>query len=168
MKGSCRFILAEEPEPGGKPIAQQIFLDLVSIFAFRVFGRFSARGDNRHYKSKNKASNFFDPCRCPKGLLSSVFGQRSLSALVGSMCLCRGAKKKPERPRTCAEPIQKAPTHLVLFSDLFLLFFIFRRFSAAVEFKNTKGLGKKSMSKMFYKTNEKYSIFPCRFFFCIC
>jgi hypothetical protein len=33
----------------------------------------------------------------------------------------RGTKKKPERPRTSAEPIQKAPTHLpfFFFPDLF-------------------------------------------------
>jgi hypothetical protein len=43
----------------------------------------------------------------------------------GAGCGERGAlKKHPERPRTCTESIQKAPTHLVFY--FFLFFFDFR------------------------------------------
>jgi hypothetical protein len=49
-------------------------------------------------------------------------------------CFWRGALKKTnaERPRASAEPIQKAPTHLLLFFPPTCFFLIaFRRFSAS-------------------------------------
>jgi hypothetical protein len=79
----------------------------------------------------------------------------------------RGALKKNERPRTCPEPHQKSPTHLLFVFILFTYFFIaFLGVSQQVEFKNTKqAFWENSMSKMFYKANEKKSMsFPPYFF----
>jgi hypothetical protein len=51
----------------------------------------------------------------------------------------RGTGKKKRRPRTFAEPNQKAPTHLLLFFFPPACFFIaFSGVSQQVEFKNTK------------------------------
>jgi hypothetical protein len=49
----------------------------------------------------------------------------------------RSGRKKTERPRTCTEPIQKAPTHLVFFSPDLLFLIDFSGVSQQVEVKTT-------------------------------
>jgi hypothetical protein len=82
------------------------------------------------------------------------------------LVLGRGApKKQHERPRTCAESIQKSLTHLVFNS-----FFNFQAFFSTWSSKTPKN---KSMSKMFYKKYEKNSMsfspsFSFRFWMFLC
>jgi hypothetical protein len=76
--------------------------------------------------------------------------------------------KKNERPRQSAEPIQKAPTHLIFFFPT-CFFLAFPGVSQQVEFKNTKILLLKNFLKKIdvenvLQNNEKISIsfFPGR------
>jgi hypothetical protein len=68
------------------------------------------------------------------------------------------AKKKNGRPRTSAEPIQKAPTHLDFFlGPVFLLHFqaLLSKWSS----KTLKILFEKNpLSKMLYKRNENFHV----------
>jgi hypothetical protein len=107
-------------------------------------------------------------CSCRYLPVSGIYANRkSLEIAIEE----RQKKPPRERPRKCAEPIQKVPTHthIVFFPDLLFFLHFPRRFSARVEFKNTKKLfGTKIhvhvenvLQSNVYKTNEKI---PCHFF----
>jgi hypothetical protein len=95
--------------------------------------------------SSDKVPAYLPPTYLPNANLC-FSGSSWCFGVLECVCLVRGTGnesrlgisdkiKKNERPRACAEPIQKAPTHLGFFDQFFLFYYCI---SQQMKFKNTK------------------------------